>query len=208
MWDGWRQTDVTTPNIKISLFGAGSRTVGAGAAVVFNLATDPIWMSFRQMDNLRPEFARLLPRMRECLRLVYNRKRTGEIATMIGVEQGTVKSYIADAVRILGARDRIDAAERLHAYETGNTPTDGPPPSSGVGNSAFDPPNGDAAPLPIRRWRLPIRQSGTSDNDLTIAQRALWVVATPVICAITFGMLAVGLRIVSDLAHAAFGFRR
>ena len=53
----------------------------------------------------------LSPRQAECLRLVWDRQATSkEIALELGIAKTTVDSHIAEAVQLLGARDRRDAA--------------------------------------------------------------------------------------------------
>ena len=54
---------------------------------------------------------RLSPRQRECLRLVWERQATSkEIARELGISKTTVDGYIREAVELLGATDRRDAA--------------------------------------------------------------------------------------------------
>lgn len=62
-------------------------------------------------------FARLTKRHRECLRGVRALKGSKEIAEELGIEKSTVDSYLTEAVRLVGARNRRDAALRWGAYE-------------------------------------------------------------------------------------------
>ena len=165
-------------------------------------------------------FERLSPRHRDCLRLVYRRKRTKEIAALLGLSPGTVSGYCNEAIRILGARDRIDAAERLAAHEgdEGDVPgSSATPPSSAAAVSFASPsdrhpPSGWVAGTPTDRsvelptaavptWRklLPIRTEGSTSNDLGIVARLLWIPLLALLFAIGFGMLATAVRVVSDL---------
>ncbi len=65
------------------------------------------------------EGARLSPRQRDCLRLVWSRRATSkEIGAELGISKSTVDAYIAQAVELLGARDRRHAA----AIVFGETP--------------------------------------------------------------------------------------
>lgn len=65
------------------------------------------------------EGARLSPRQRDCLRLVWSRRATSkEIGAELGISKSTVDAYIAQAVELLGARDRRHAA----AMVFGETP--------------------------------------------------------------------------------------
>lgn len=62
---------------------------------------------------------RLSPRQRDCLRLVWSRRATSkEIGAELGISKSTVDAYIAQAVELLGARDRRHAA----AIVFGETP--------------------------------------------------------------------------------------
>ena len=61
----------------------------------------------------------LSPRQRDCLRLVWSRRATSkEIGAELGISKSTVDAYIAQAVELLGARDRRHAA----AIVFGETP--------------------------------------------------------------------------------------
>jgi DNA-binding CsgD family transcriptional regulator len=62
-------------------------------------------------------FDRLSRRHRECLRGVRALKGSKEIAEELGIEKSTVDSYLTEAVKLLGARNRRDAALRWAAYE-------------------------------------------------------------------------------------------
>lgn len=158
-------------------------------------------------DKAQAPFERLSPRMRDCLRLVYDRKTTKQIAAVLGLSQGTVDGYVAEAVRLLGARNRVDAAERLHAHE--NPPISSPcipdPQSPRVAprNENGGWPEGSSeAP---RRLPLPIRLQGATDNDLTVLQRIAWIFIIAFGLAIGFGAVASGLHVVSDLVRGIAG---
>ncbi|MEJ8628966.1 helix-turn-helix transcriptional regulator [Sphingomonas sp. I4] len=62
-------------------------------------------------------FALLTRRHRECLRGVKALKGSKEIAIELGLGKSTVDSYLAEAVRLLGARNRRDAAIALAEHE-------------------------------------------------------------------------------------------
>jgi len=172
-------------------------------------------------------FERLSPRHRDCLRLVYRRKRTKEIAALLGLSPGTVSGYCNEAIRILGARDRIDAAERFAAHEgvdvaapapaasgdvdaapapfssgypTVAAPSDRHPPSGWVAGAPTDR-SVELATAAVPTWRklLPIRTEGSTSNDLGIVARLLWIPLLALLFAIGFGMLATAVRVVSDL---------
>ncbi len=64
-----------------------------------------------------PRIDRLSNRHRDVLRGVAALRKTKQIAAELGIAPGTVDGYIADAVRILGATDRGDAARMLARHE-------------------------------------------------------------------------------------------
>lgn len=71
---------------------------------------------------MTPErFALLTRRHRECLRGVKALKGSKEIAAELGLGKSTVDSYLAEAVRLLGARNRREAALALAEYEVDET---------------------------------------------------------------------------------------
>jgi DNA-binding CsgD family transcriptional regulator len=143
-------------------------------------------------------FAKLTPRHRACLRLVFDRKRTKEIATILGISTGTVSSYCAEAIRVLGARDRIDAAEMLAKYEGAATPTILGEPFEWVDPEPDRKPSpGEEADSAIPR-SLPLRQ-GVRGNDLGIIGRMCWVFILALAVAVGFGTLATGVRATSDI---------
>lgn len=118
--------------------------------------------------------ADLSPRQRECLRLVWDRQATSkEIAGVLGISKSTVDGYISEAVDLLGARDRRDAA----AIVFGTTPRA----VSGGDTTRVAVPTGTSA-LPVssmeqsaavRPWRTAQRPM----NTLTLAQTVGWIAA-------------------------------
>ncbi len=145
--------------------------------------------------------ARLSPRQKECLRLIFERKTSKEISSMLGLSVGTVNTYITESIAALEARNRRHAAEILHASENQSAPEKVQLHFLGVG---------DQTPIPEAEasndgaWRrsLPFRQSGASGNDLSIFLRLVWPLGLAILCAVAFGMLAIGVRTVSDIARA------
>jgi DNA-binding CsgD family transcriptional regulator len=181
---------------------------------------------------MTPErFALLTRRHRECLRGVKALKGAKEIATELGLGKSTVDSYLAEAVRLLGARNRREAALALAEYEAEangqvnviieeDSPHKIIPDSSGL---FFEP---NPVPVPISpdgstvggavqdghvhassRLPLPIRRRGQLRNDMTMAERLLWVPTIAIAFAIGFGMLATGLdvmtRVIGRMSHLA-----
>ena len=62
-------------------------------------------------------FDRLSGRHRDCLRGVRALKGSKEIAEDLGIEKSTVDGYLTEAVKILGARNRRDAALQWARHE-------------------------------------------------------------------------------------------
>ena len=161
------------------------------------------------MDNPDPRIERLSPRMRQCLGLVYARRTTKQIAGDLGLSPGTVDGYIAEAVRLLGARNRVEAAEMLHASDAAaGEPAVGPEPdpciihprSSGVALAPPAPPVGGSGSAGTR-WPLPIRTQGATGNDLSIVQRIGWILFLAIGIAVGIGGIANALRLASDVAR-------
>jgi DNA-binding CsgD family transcriptional regulator len=148
-----------------------------------------------------PRIDRLSPRHRECLRLVYHRRVTKEIAAELGLSVGTVSTYCTEAIRLLGARDRRHAAELLHDYEEARGLA--PPPSrteldfAGVSEPPLSPPSVSAVPSWARY--LPFRHKDAPGNDLTVTARLFWICAIAVALAVGFGSLASGAHFINDI---------
>lgn len=181
---------------------------------------------------MTPErFALLTRRHRECLRGVKALKGSKEIAADLGLGKSTVDSYLTEAVRLLGARNRRDAALALADFEAqendqvpeieeepiprkiipdsaglvSKAPAMAPPSApdgSTVGGAVQD---GHVHASP--RLSLPFRRQGQTRNDMNIAERLFWVPTIAVALAIGFGMLATGLdvmtRVIGRLTHIA-----
>ncbi|WP_394662327.1 helix-turn-helix transcriptional regulator [uncultured Sphingomonas sp.] len=181
---------------------------------------------------MTPErFALLTRRHRECLRGVKALKGSKEIAIELGLGKSTVDSYLAEAVRLLGARNRREAAMALADHEAlGNgqateekeqvtpnkiildstglvsePPAMAPPMApdgSTVGGAVQD---GHVHASP--RLSLPVRRRGQTRNDMTATERLLWVPTIAIALAIGFGMLATGLdvmtRVIGRVSHLA-----
>lgn len=147
--------------------------------------------------DLRGRVETLSARERDCLRLVFERRVTKEIADQLDLRDGTVFRYLYTAQRKLGAANRRQAAEWLAAVEGGAIVS--PPRKtwfdrivSGLASLA------GVTPERIRMW-LPVRPPGAKNNVLSLTARAIWPIALAVATAVGFGMLAVGADVVSRL---------
>lgn len=146
-----------------------------------------------------PPLDSISAQQRECLRLVWQQLSSKEIALRLGISKNTVDGYIAEAVIRLGARDRRHAARICFS----DTPPDrirgdtarvaGPAPTP----ADVTTPKGSSSP-----FRLPLRRMGATDNDLTKAERLIWIPVIGIAIAVGFGMLAVGLRSAGDVLLA------
>ncbi len=181
---------------------------------------------------MTPErFALLTRRHRECLRGVKALKGSKEIAAELGLGKSTVDSYLTEAVRLLGARNRRDAAIALAEFEAHQNdqvienkkeasphkiipdsagleaePVAMPVPMAPDGSTVGGAVQSGHAYAPSR-LPLPIRRQGQTRNDMTVAERLLWVPTIAIALAIGFGMLATGLdvmtRVIGRLSHIA-----
>ncbi len=168
------------------------------------------------MDASR--FDRLTKRHRECLQGVRQLKGSKEIADELGIEKSTVDSYLTEAVKVIGARNRRDAALQLERHELGVAtgapdkigahsarlssapdplPFVAPPDELVVGQSGgiADEPAG----VRSSGFRLPYRRKGQAGNDLSIGDRLIWIQVIALGLAIGFGMLMTGLQILTGL---------
>lgn len=181
---------------------------------------------------MTPERFNLLTRRhRECLRGVRELKGSKEIAAELGLGKSTVDGYLTEAVRLLGARNRRDAALMLAEHEASidqdieneqNTypdkvmpdsarlvaapevmPIPSAPDGSTVGGVVSA---GHASALP--RLNLPIRRRGQHRNDMGLVERLLWIPTIAVGLAIGFGMLATGLDVMTRVIDAVASHAR
>lgn len=186
----------------------------------------------RPENEMTPErFALLTRRHRECLRGVKALKGSKEIAADLGLGKSTVDTYLAEAVRLLGARNRRDAALALAEFEVGEGRQDTPIAEESTRHKIISDSAGlvfeaDPVPVPVEpdgstvggavqdghvhaspRLPLPFRRLGQRRNDMTIVERLLWVPTIAIALAIGFGMLVIGLdvltRVIGRIAHLA-----
>ncbi|WP_375421746.1 helix-turn-helix transcriptional regulator [uncultured Sphingomonas sp.] len=176
------------------------------------------------MESTR--FDRLTKRHRECLRGVRELKGSKEIAEELGIEKSTVDSYLTEAVKVLGARNRRDAALQLDQHERevmGPVSALVATPDKIGGDSARLAAAAD--PLPVMatpgewvagrsaggaeepgqahpaRFRLPFRRKGQAGNDLSVGDRLIWIQVITLGLAIGFGMLMTGLQILTGIVE-------
>ncbi|UUL82568.1 helix-turn-helix domain-containing protein [Sphingomonas qomolangmaensis] len=146
--------------------------------------------------------ARLTPRQHECLGHVYARRTSKEISAITGLAVGTVDTYIAEAVTALGARNRRHAAELIHGNSTpADTPGKPIPEKTGVvATSPRSLTTNEPEELQQQFTLLPVRKKGAIGNDLGPVARLIAIIGFAIVLAASFGMLAVGMRVISDLA--------
>lgn len=153
---------------------------------------------------MKPRFDALSRRHRECLRLVYDRQVSKEIAVALGIEKSTVDTYITEAIRILDARDRRHAAQLLAEHEAGSPPDKIWSQPAGV-EPAVAAMATVSAPGSANDWRswLPYRRRGATHNTLGIPARLLWIVLLAIMMLIAFGMLVDGLAVLGTIVAGA-----
>lgn len=124
---------------------------------------------------------KLSPRQRDCLQLVWERQATSkEIAAELGISKTTVDGYVSEAVAVLGARDRRDAA----AIAFGGTPRAASGGDTARVETAPDPMPSVSTSTEAFRTSRPWRSPQHPRNTLTLAQTLGWIVI------IAFGSLA------------------
>lgn len=171
------------------------------------------------MDSGR--IARLSEGQRECLRRVLAHKSSKDIARELGISNHTVDQRVKTAMRTLGARSRVEAAQMLARVEPPYQPLVYQPPDiadpaapatiaapAGIHGAsasavreeravyhAFPPPPSRSLPLP-----LPIK--GGKPDDLTALQRLGWILAIVLLIAVAFGVFVAGFEALSRLGLA------
>lgn len=121
-----------------------------------------------------PNIDRLSNRHRDVLRGVAALRKSKQIAVDLGIAPGTVDGYIADAVRILGATDRGDAARMLAQHDRLDTTSHAPPSSARLSET---PPSEITAPE-IPASEAPLAGTPSADPGKSGGQSP-WVAAPP-----------------------------
>lgn len=183
----------------------------------------------KQCDMNPDSVSRLTAGHRACLRLVLEHKTSKQIAKDLGISHHTVDDRIKDAMRILGASSRVEAA-RLLAFADERSPQGlGPQPShlasvapltAGFTGTMKGDETGDW-PKVLREDRVefdglprrdigrpawPVPAVGRRQNDLDFWQRIAWIgviaigaILSFVLLLAAFGLLSAGLQILSSL---------
>ncbi len=125
----------------------------------------------------------LSPRQLECLRLVWERRISKEIARELGISKTTVDGYIAEAVQALGAKDRREAAAMVFAGHTpdriGGDPArvDQPSQSSDEDAPAHEQVDPGPRQFPVNGLGLPLSTGEQNRNDLSPLATVFWIFA-------------------------------
>jgi DNA-binding CsgD family transcriptional regulator len=143
----------TVPDLSISVIAGMSDKVGA----------------VRQ-EKASEQFDKLTDRQRECLRHVFDHRKSHEIAHLVGTSARAVDKQLILAKNVLGAASRFEAARLLAQHESEvetSYPANIPPPRPSVW------------PLP-----MPVPTDDTPANTMTWQQVLAWsaivAIATPI----------------------------
>lgn len=127
----------------------------------------------------RDAFEALTDRQRDLLRLVFENRKSSEIAHLLSLSARYVDNQLIEAKNIIGATSRFEAARRFAAYEQG----------VGISHPVHFPPS----PASIWPLALPIPGSKTPTNSMAWRQVALWggiiAILTPI--ALTTAAMAI-----------------
>ncbi|APX64586.1 hypothetical protein AV944_00540 [Sphingomonas sp. LK11] len=135
--------------------------------------------------------AKLSPRQRECLRMVWHRRTSKEIAAELGISASTVDGYIKEAMEVLGARDRRQAA--AIAFGPGAEPA---PDNSGAKSSrvSVEPPApiAPAASTKTPFWPQPNlnRQPDTQSLGQVLRQIAILAIGSMIFLSLSVSLAA------------------
>jgi DNA-binding CsgD family transcriptional regulator len=138
------------------------------------------------------QITKLTDSQRAYLRLVLEHRSSKEIAQQFGISAHTVDKRIKEAMRILGVSSRIEAAKMLQAAGDAFV---APPPE----HIAEQAPPRETRPKHDRSLPLPFPTSDRPDNDLTLLQRAGWMIGLIIGLALATGILLSGLTALSTL---------
>lgn len=121
-------------------------------------------------DRADERFSKLSERHRECLRLVYQHKKSAEISSILGISARYVDNLLIEAKNIIGVSSRADAAVQLAAHEGGV--------------ESIHPVQNPSSHPTARPLLLPVPTSKVPSNTLTVKQVLAWIwviaIATPI----------------------------
>lgn len=139
--------------------------------------------------------SKLTDSQRAYLRLVLEHRSSKEIAQQFGISAHTVDKRIKEAMRILGVSSRIEAARMLQSVDN---------PASAVSYSTGASASPPAAPADRRErgFPLPFPTSSQPSNELSLLQRAGWMIGLIIGLALATGILLSGLTALSTLLIA------
>lgn len=173
---------------------------------------------------------KLTSRQRDCLRLVLHHKQSKEIGRELGISPMTVDNHFRSAIQTLGVSSRVEAALLLDSFERAETSQQLTSQSQGVVSelekSIMTKPAvvGDGQremmsalredQAPYRTYRdsyfderfidfpLPVPTRRKPRNDLTIAQRLLWIAVLIFGMGLGAGALLSGFAALSNIVLA------
>lgn len=168
-----------------------------------------------------PDFEKLTPRERDCLRLVLPLQESKRIAPELGLTAGTVDQYLKSAARKLGVSGRREAAELLRAHDEGllqnsefrPSPVAEPVEPAGNDGAADEAATGHISELHEARaafmlgpqrgdWATTLltgRAAGGNLNELSTTQRLLTMAKWTVLSLLGFGIAASGTKALGDI---------
>jgi DNA-binding CsgD family transcriptional regulator len=134
--------------------------------------------------------SQLTEQQRLCLQLVYSHLTSKEIAWHLGMEPVSIDQDIKAAVRVLGARDRRDAAQILAEHEK----------SDGLQPSVHQALGINAVPR-ARKSKLLLPIGGVAPENLGWRMRLAWIAAIAIGIAITISALVSTLEVLTRLVR-------
>ncbi len=146
--------------------------------------------------------AKLSPRQRECLRLVWERRTSKEIAAELGISASTVDGYIKEAMETLSARDRRQAAAIVFGSGTPAPPDNLGPQSPGLSTEPAAP-IAPAASTKTPFWPQPNlrRQPDTQSLAQVLKQIAIIAIGSMVALSLSLSLGAGVSTLLRPLLH-------
>lgn len=167
-------------------------------------------------------FDQLTDKQRECLRLAADHMSSKEIARVLGISASAVEQRLKYAVRVVGARDRREAARQFAKWEQAGcgettyglpdvemfTPPPQPAPVGSQGPNAWEAARlADSAGYFDPQWDRPLTQTinwpwpgkGRLPAQLSPLQRVMWIAMITVGLLLVFGVFVAGLEALSRL---------